>query len=689
MFFITNHESNIIAADADFLNAVSAESLFDALTLIKSGDIKLDEHSRVATYAQQTSSFSRVELQSCLGEATLYQLDTFDTKEESSTTESILQLHSSDTPEPMSAEHDNSPSDKILELISKNKQSRIEEVSVVDEVPLVDLSAPTMTESEDSDQIDMIDEMLESKDLFTLEEKSDEEPILDILGDIDNHEDELSLVDEPIEPEEKLVLDESTLDILGDIGIQDDEISLADTQAPEILATPSTPTVETPIEDELLLDIPSETDDTTEDKSSDEIDPYDNLDILGDFEDKKEEIAPVEESVEPKIDMIEPDSLIDIDDEGTDSAYDNLTILNDEEDTQEPLDTQEPEKLDDILPDTLDVDTQSTEEEVVEEKVEDTTIYNIDVAEAAELIGIPDYEYLHFLNDFFDESKNFEADLRSNDLMASREAASSLKEASSLLQLPHLSEKLEELDSATSDEKSSIIDEYMSLVGRTKPQEIQEQESDTLAIVEDTVLEIEDDIPVVPAVQEQVEEDVPHNKPLEIVEPTDILEISAAAEILVPVQEELLELVDDDIPAPLEQEITPPLQEEVLAEAPVNKEPISYIDLDTVSPIPFDFSIKEAADELTLPESLIAEFVHDFIDQAKENLPVLQDAYNEKNIDKIEKTAHLLKGASSNLRIVPMADTLLDLQSNLEIELVPELIDLFAGQLKSLINQMK
>jgi len=47
------------------------------------------------------------------------------------------------------------------------------------------------------------------------------------------------------------------------------------------------------------------------------------------------------------------------------------------------------------------------------------------------------------------------------------------------------------------------------------------------------------------------------------------------------------------------------------------------------------------------------------------------DAYEEGNLDKIQKIGHLLKGTSSNLRIKPLADTLYKIQfcedsSNLE-----------------------
>ncbi len=76
--------------------------------------------------------------------------------------------------------------------------------------------------------------------------------------------------------------------------------------------------------------------------------------------------------------------------------------------------------------------------------------------------------------------------------------------------------------------------------------------------------------------------------------------------------------------------------------------------LKDVRMIPIEFSIKLAADELNLPEDLVLEFVNDFSNQGHEYIPELIDAYQNGDLDKLQKTAHMLKGAASNLRIEPM-----------------------------------
>jgi HPt (histidine-containing phosphotransfer) domain-containing protein len=107
-----------------------------------------------------------------------------------------------------------------------------------------------------------------------------------------------------------------------------------------------------------------------------------------------------------------------------------------------------------------------------------------------------------------------------------------------------------------------------------------------------------------------------------------------------------------------------------------------------VKPIPIEFSLQIAADELNLPEDLVLEFINDFDKQGHEYLPVLIEAYQKKDLDHLQKTAHMLKGAASNLRIEAMVDNLYDLQFDNDIERAPQRIRLFAGQLMSLDNYL-
>jgi HPt (histidine-containing phosphotransfer) domain-containing protein len=72
--------------------------------------------------------------------------------------------------------------------------------------------------------------------------------------------------------------------------------------------------------------------------------------------------------------------------------------------------------------------------------------------------------------------------------------------------------------------------------------------------------------------------------------------------------------------------------------------------------------MEEAANDLSLPVELIEEFVHDFIEQAHTETEKMLLAYEKGDLDAIQKIGHMLKGASSNLRINALSDTLYKIQ---------------------------
>jgi HPt (histidine-containing phosphotransfer) domain-containing protein len=113
------------------------------------------------------------------------------------------------------------------------------------------------------------------------------------------------------------------------------------------------------------------------------------------------------------------------------------------------------------------------------------------------------------------------------------------------------------------------------------------------------------------------------------------------------------------------------------------------IDLHDVEPIHFDFTIEEAAQDLSLPADLIEEFIQDFIKQAHEETERMIEAYRKGDLETVQKIGHLLKGTSSNLRITPLADTLYEIQFNDDIKKVPELVRNYWAHFLSLENQMK
>jgi len=119
-----------------------------------------------------------------------------------------------------------------------------------------------------------------------------------------------------------------------------------------------------------------------------------------------------------------------------------------------------------------------------------------------------------------------------------------------------------------------------------------------------------------------------------------------------------------------------------------SSEGFGTIDLSDVHPIHFDFQLEEAANDLSLPVELIEEFVNDFIAQAKVETPKMLEAYERGELETIQKIGHLLKGAASNLRITPLADTLYEIQFCNDSSQLEPLIKNYWAHFLSFENQM-
>jgi hypothetical protein len=120
-------------------------------------------------------------------------------------------------------------------------------------------------------------------------------------------------------------------------------------------------------------------------------------------------------------------------------------------------------------------------------------------------------------------------------------------------------------------------------------------------------------------------------------------------------------------PPPQETPQVKPQESRVHIEEPKTQEAptvggYGVLSFEGIKPIHFDFRLEEAAEDLSLPVDLIEEFVNDFIEQAIEEKETFIKAYAKGDMDTIQKTGHKLKGASSNLRIIPLSETLEEIQ---------------------------
>ena len=323
------------------------------------------------------------------------------------------------------------------------------------------------------------------------------------------------------------------------------------------------------------------------------------------------------------------------------TSDDNLMLLKDSVDFDEIEDVSENEKVDDselfdlLGEDLLKEDSHATDIaelhtlnlDIINEDQLDNLVINteetdiseihIDIEKNSQIIGISTEDYTHFFNEFIDTALNLEKDLQSTDSNIRTNAVDTLSHLSDVLHLPTIGKIITKIDHAQDDEQAALIESFYNTLARlTTSKDIDEEiEKNPIDTTEDKILEVE------------------------------------------AVKEESLELFDEPISID-----TPTIQEEIKAKKINTAESFGTISLEGIKPIHFDFQLEEAANDLSLPVELIEEFVHDFIEQAHIETKKMLEAYEDGDLDSIQKIGHLLKGASSNLRINALSDTLYKIQ---------------------------
>ena len=397
-------------------------------------------------------------------------------------------------------------------------------------------------------------------------------------------------------------------------------------------------------------------DESKEEEQEDEISIDSLLLDIDEEEEKEEEFSPISLD-EPQEEVEEfDDLLLEVEKERTPiqteepkeevEEFDDLLLEVEKERT--PIQTEEPkeevEEFDDLLMEVEKERTPIQAEEPKEEVEEfddlfgDTTVekkappvkkiskvykcedvIEINLDEYGEMMGISGDDYTLFLNEFIDKSIMYDEDLRSSNDEDRKNAIDELYGIAQSLQIPYLEDILYDM-LESDDADENIIDAFFTCLGQ-------------IITVSPT--------PTPAPAQEVVSE---------VVESLDTYE---------------------------DQEVE--VEEEVIEDS----NSFGTLDFDNIKPIHFDFRLEEAADDLSLPVDLIEEFVNDFIDQALEEKETFLKAYQEGDLDTIQKTGHKLKGASSNLRIVPLSETLEDIQHCEDPERLEPLLKKYWGQFLS------
>jgi len=249
--------------------------------------------------------------------------------------------------------------------------------------------------------------------------------------------------------------------------------------------------------------------------------------------------------------------------------------------------------------------------------IEDHSEITIDIDKISHDIGISSHDYTLFFNEFIDTALSLEKDLQDSNEEKYQNAITTLSHLSDALHLPVMQDAIKDIDSQVGDKKTVSIEAFYHTLSRLSSND-----------------EVENNIEINNNTSTYVKEENNHT------------------------ENEMIELFDD-MPIITPEEHIEDTQE---IKPSITNKSFGSIVLDDIEPKHFDFQLEEAANDLSLPVELIEEFVHDFIDQAHIETKKMLTAYEDGDLEAIQKIGHLLKGASSNLRITALSDTLYKIQ---------------------------
>ena len=330
------------------------------------------------------------------------------------------------------------------------------------------------------------------------------------------------------------------------------------------------------------------------------------------------------------------------------------TIETKEEKTEEPikLEKTEPTVQEDIEKSVIpeeQLSTADTKPQVEINKVEEVSVVNdkdsnkityklmklqieaIDLEKNANKLSIDASSYKMLLGNYLDEIEKYNNELENG----ATSTIDMLQDAGELLSLNILTQKLEKLKSS-SDRRETTKE--ISLMASLLKEKLEKK-----PVIEAEVTNVETIItPDVPKLEPEKEVEIEEKQEISIPPiPDEVIDITSAQDLLT-----------------------------------------------SITPQSVSFNPNRAAEELNLPKTLILEFVEDFISQSKEHLPVMVDAYKKEDIKTIQTTAHMLKGAASNLRLDTIAENLFKIQKEGNINNSGELIKQFVAKLKGLSSEV-
>ena len=272
----------------------------------------------------------------------------------------------------------------------------------------------------------------------------------------------------------------------------------------------------------------------------------------------------------------------------------------------------------------------------------ESSAIDLDTHAISQKMGLSKTDYITFLKEYIQTVKSLRKDLESNNKDIQKSAVNFIVHLSDVLHLPeNISNLVASLNSSATQKN---IDDFYNAI-----EQISTDNEDMVSDINDT------------------------DEKQEAIEPItlDVNDTNEKQEAIEPTQSET-------------NDTTNKVENENLGQQPAGS-----IDLSNITPIKFDFTLDETANALSLPNDIVKDFIKDFIEQCHTEAANFIDAYEKSDIERIKKTARLLKGVASNLYISPLAQSLLELQYNDDIKQAEPLIKKFWAQFVAFEELMK
>ncbi|MDD5360115.1 MAG: hypothetical protein PHI79_02730 [Sulfurovaceae bacterium] len=318
-----------------------------------------------------------------------------------------------------------------------------------------------------------------------------------------------------------------------------------------------------------------------------------------------------------------------------------------------------------------------TNEHTIEEAGQESFInpkVTIDIPSIAKNMHLSEKEYSAFLNEYASSVDQFKKDLQGNDKKAKENAINFIKHITTALCLPR------------------DIDNFVNSLNINSSKELFNNLFDVIKNIKEINTPLSN-----PDKQEETQIENILNTDVSV-DKLDSIDIIEEIQPIDKIKVEKKNIAEETIPSidinePLGIDLVDNVAHDNKAKETESSKndsgQISKIDLSKVKPLPFDFILEESAKELSLPNDIVKEFIKDFIEQCHADTDKIIHKYEEGNIEKVKKLAHSLKGVASNLYVMPLANSLLDLQNNDDLSKVKSLIEKYWGQFLYLENIMK